>query len=118
MRFLKNLRVRLAKNPIRSSFLPEVPAFSQASANPTLQPLPFHPTAKTHLGHSRWMVAPLRFNGVPSRIHQKQRDQRPENKNQRQECACIHTFSPVPAILPQKNLILRNSEGSRVSSIW
>ena len=50
MRLLKNLRVRLAKNPIRS-FLPEVPAFSQASANPTLQPLPFHPTAEAHLGN-------------------------------------------------------------------
>ena len=102
MRLLKNLRVRLAKNPIRSSFLPEVPAFSQASANPTLQPLPFHPTAEARLGNFRWIVAQLRLRGVPSRIHPKQRDQGPENKDQRQECACIHTFSPVPAIVPQE----------------
>ena len=39
------------ENPIRSSFLPEVPAFSQASANPTLQPLPLHPTAQAQLGN-------------------------------------------------------------------
>ena len=71
---------------------------SQASANPALQPLPLHLSAEAHLGNSRWIVAQLRLRGVPSRIHPKQRDQGEENKNQRQECACIRIFFPVLAI--------------------
>src|SRR5213594_940295 len=90
---------------------------SQASANPALQPLPLHLSAEAHLGNSRWIVAQLRLRGVPSRIHPKQRDQGEENKNQRQECACSHIFSCTRDSSTEKNLILRNSEGSRVSSI-
>jgi hypothetical protein len=71
---------------------------SQASANLALQPLPLHPSAEARLGNSRWIVAQLRLRGVPSRIHPKQRDQGQENKNKRQERACIHIFSAVLAI--------------------
>jgi hypothetical protein len=67
--------------------------------------------------NSRWIVAQLRLRGVPSRIHPKQRDQGQENKNKRQERACIHIFSAVLAIPAAKNLILRNSGlGFQVSS--